>query len=238
MNLEEQPVPQDNTPRPFREIPALWLKLGEMTGAFFRQELPRASASNTFFAILVFTAIAAPLSIVQFILSSIINPQGASGGASATTAATAIGTAALTLCCIELFIPTISFYLNVGITYVSAKVFGGRGTFSAQAYLTSLYFVPLGLISSLFGYISLVPRLGIYMFSLLALGVGIFHLRLTVSQFKVVHGFSTGRAVAAVLAPLVLLVIPICLIAILTLMGPMVGNVFSSINASLGTPAP
>jgi Flp pilus assembly pilin Flp len=84
----------------------------------------------------------------------------------------------------------------------------------------------------------LIPTVGTYVVYAVSLGIVLFQLVYTVRLLKVVHNFSTGKAVAAVFAPVILLLVPICLIAALTVMGPMVGSVFSSINASLGTPAP
>ena len=84
----------------------------------------------------------------------------------------------------------------------------------------------------------LIPKIGPYMFSVVLLGIAVFNIRFTVRLFKVVHGFTTGRALVAILLPLTLLLIPICIIGILMVMGPMIGNVFSTINSSLNTPVP
>jgi hypothetical protein len=62
----------------------------------------------------------------------------------------------------------------------------------------------------------------------------VFNVIFTVRIFKVVHNLTTGRAVAAVLSPYLLLLIPLCMIAVLALMGPSIGSVFSSIT----TPVP
>jgi hypothetical protein len=238
MNLEEQPVTFENTPRPFAEIPRLWLQVGRMTETFFSQELPHADARNTIFSILVYTGLSTILSVIHSILSGIIKIIGGSTDANTPEFASTIGIATIFLCCFVLILAPISFYLNNGILYVGALVFGGKGKFTGQAYLNSLFLVPLGLIASLAGFVSLIPEIGAYILSVVLLGITIFNIIFTVRSMKVVHGLTTGRAVAAVLLPFILLLIPICLIGLLTMMGPMVGNVFSSINSSLGTPAP
>jgi hypothetical protein len=60
--------------------------------------------------------------------------------------------------------------------------------------------------------------------------VSIYSIVLNVRAIKVAHHMTTGRAVAAVLAPAVLLVIiPCVVIVILALMGPVIGNTFEDI---------
>ena len=44
------------SPRPFSEIPGLWLKVTQMTEAFFAEEAPRASEGSTLVSILVYLA--------------------------------------------------------------------------------------------------------------------------------------------------------------------------------------
>jgi hypothetical protein len=238
MNIEEQSIPVENTPRPFQEIPALWLQLGKMTDAFFASELPRASAVNTIYSILILAGVSTGLSVVQALLKDMISFFTASTTVQPTELAMFFGSTALILCCLGLVIAPISFYLNNGITYLGALIFGGRGKFTSQAYLGSLFFVPLSLISSLAAFLSLIPRVGQYISYAAFFGVAFFHLFFTIRSVKAAHNLTTGRAAAAVLSPLVLLLIPLCTIGILLLMGPAIGDVFSKINSSLGTPMP
>ena len=39
------------TPRPFREIPLLWLKIFKMDAAFFENEIQHTSVKNTFLSV-------------------------------------------------------------------------------------------------------------------------------------------------------------------------------------------
>jgi hypothetical protein len=238
MNLEGQSETQENTPRPFKEIPGLWIQLGQMTESFFTKELPRVSVSNTIYGVLIYAGASTLISVVQSLLGGIINFVTKPAGTQQSALLTIIGTTTIFICCFGLFVTPISFYLNNGISYVSALIFGGKGKFSSQAYLSSLFFVPLGLISSLVSLISLVPTVGIYIFSIALIGIAIIHIIFTIRSFKVVHSLTTGRAVAAVLSPIILILVPLCMIIVLTLMGPLVRNVFSTINSGLGTPAP
>jgi hypothetical protein len=234
MTVEEQPVTSENTPRPFIEIPKLWFQLNQMSESFFAKEISHASATNTFFGVLTYTAISTTISVFLSLLRSITN----SFTNSSATQVASLGTTVLFLCCLGIIITPISFYLNNGITYASALIFGGKGKFVSQTYLGSLFFVPIGLISSLLSFVTLIPKIGDYISYVFLLGIVIFNIFFTVRSFKVVHSFTTARAVAAVVLPLLLLLIPIGIIGILMAMGPVIGNVFSAINSSLSTPMP
>lgn len=129
------------------------------------------------------------------------------------------------------------FLLNIGITYLGALIFG-KGNFMTQAYLVSLFYVPLSIISGFSGFLSWIPVIGIPMLIIVSLGISILHIILAIRVIKVVHLLSTSKAVAAALSPLVLFLIPLCLISIMALLGPAIGDVFSGIISTLGTPVP
>ena len=238
MSMEDQPISPVDSPRPFSEIPGLWLRLGQMTEAFFAAEYPRTSAANTIYGVLTYTAISTFLAIIQSLLGGIISYFTSTTATQSAGLATVIGSMTVFVCCFGLLVTPIAFYLNNGITFVGAQIFGGRGSFNSQAYLSSLFVAPLGFIASLGSFLSLVPSVGTYLFSAVLFGVTIYHVILTIRSFKVVHELSAGRAAAAVLLPMAFILIPICIIAVLMLMGPAIGNVFSEINAQLGTPSP
>lgn len=90
---------------------------------------------------------------------------------------------------------TVGFFFVVqGIFFGLAKAFGGQGSFTAQAYSTLLYQVPLGLAGSLIG---LVPVLG----GFVALAAWIYEIVLSVFMVMGVHRLSGGKASAVVLIP-------------------------------------
>jgi hypothetical protein len=239
MNLEEQTPTTDNTPRPFMEIPGLWMQLGQMTESFFAKEVSRVSNANTFYGVLLFTFVSTVVSVIQSLLGGLIDPSINSPDGLQTGLMSKTGFSILYLFCFGIFLIPISFYLNNAITFLCAKIFGGKGSFSSQAYLSSLFIVPLGIISSVASLIILIPIVGSCIGGLIVFGILIAQLIFTVRALKAVHGFTTGRAVSAILLPLIVfLVIPVCLIAILALMGPQIGNVFSNILTEIGTPVP
>jgi len=239
MNLEEQTQTSENTPRPFSEIPGLWMQLGQMTESFFSRELLRVNGANTIYGIMIYAIASAIISGVQSLLSGTLESIQNSEIALETGLFSQSGIPILLLCCFGLFMIPLGFYIHNGITYVCCKIFGGKGSFSAQAYLNSLYIVPFGLLSGLASLLSLIPIIGAFIFFVLVFGIMIAQFIYTIRSLKVVHQFTTGRAVSAILLPLIVfLVIPVCLIAILALMGPQIGNVFSNILTEIGTPVP
>lgn len=232
---EEQNTTNEITPRPFMEIPKLWLRLFQMSEDFFAKEIFHTSARNTFSAVVVCAIIATSFNVLRSLLVSGINYLFGT----TTQLEFSVLDIFLYTCCVGMIAIPASFYLNIGINYLSALIFGGKGKFESQAYLGSLYFVPLNLISTVLGLVTLIPIMGSYLLIAITFGVVVANVFFTVRVFKVVHGFSTGRAVAAVLAPFVLLlIVPLCMIVLLMLMGPAIGDVFSQINASLNTPLP
>ena len=116
----------------------------------------------------------------------------------------------------------IGFLIGSGIYFVAAKIFGGEGTFDRQSYLLAAAYAPMGIISA---FLVALPWIGPW----LSLISSLYTVWLAILVMQAAHRFSAGRAVASVLAPLVIIVIPICVIAILLLIGPAVGTVFSDI---------
>ena len=230
---EEVVIVEEPTPRPFAEIPPLWLKIGHMNEDFFAAELPHTSVRNTIYSVLVFTAVSMLMTIVSSLLGRLVASFSNTAAVQSTEFATFLVTMTVSLCCFSLFLVPISFYANNGLTYAAAHIFGGKGSFSSQAYLSSLFTVPLGILSSVFALVSAVPVAGLYLALVITLVVSVFHVIFTVRIFKVVHHLTTGRAVAAVLSPYLLLLIPLCMIAVLALMGPAIGGVFSSITTPM-----
>ena len=49
--------------------------------------------------------------------------------------------------CSALIGTLIGFYLSNGLVYLGARIFGGTGDFTTQAYLASLFAVPVGIVS-------------------------------------------------------------------------------------------
>lgn len=93
----------------------------------------------------------------------------------------------------------IGFLLLTGVLQLSARLFGGTGNYSKYAFLLAAIFVPLGLASSLVG---LVPLLG----GCVSAIIWIYQLVLAHFAARVEHKLSPGKAVMAVLLPLIVLI--------------------------------
>ena len=227
----------DASPRPFSEIPSLWLKVTQMTEAFFAGEAPRASQGNTLVSILVYAVISAILTALSVFVGGGLEalsrlPEFGQQPEMGATYGAGLGSTVLCFACVGLIAVPLSFYLNNGLNYLGAHVLGGTGSFGAQAYLMSLFVVPLGIVASL---VSLVPFVG----GCISFFVGLYVIFLNVRLNKAVHQLTTGRAIVAALWPVALLFLISCVtISILLLLGPVVGNVFSNIVQNLGTPTP
>jgi hypothetical protein len=85
------------------------------------------------------------------------------------------------------------------------------------------------------GLLGAIPSIG-FCFGLIILLIGIYVLVLEVMAIKGVNQISWGAAIGTLFIPL-LVVVCICgcvVIASLMILGPVIGNVFSTINQSLG----
>ena len=126
--------PIDTSPRPFGEIPGLWLKVMQMTEEFFALEAPRASGANVMISVLIMTAVATVLAMISSLISggvqmAFLPPEYREA------AAMGVGQSVVFSLCGGLFGTIIGFYLGNGITYLGARVLGGSGDFNTQLYL-------------------------------------------------------------------------------------------------------
>src|SRR5690242_7543192 len=97
----------------------------------------------------------------------------------------------------------LGFFIGMGILFVSAKIFGGSGSFLQQAYSFMLFYVPINGLGAVLG---LVPVLGGFAGFLL----GIYSIVLAVFAMMASQRLSGGRAVAAVLLPAVIVALLVC----------------------------
>ena len=127
------------------------------------------------------------------------------------------------------------FAIGVALVQWVAKLFGGTGSFDKLAYAFSAITVPVSVVSAVLGLIGIIPFVGI-LTGLIGFVLGIYAIVLQVLAVKAVNGLDTGRAVGSVLLPglVIFLVVCCCVIGGLMLLGPAIGNVFDSINQSLG----
>jgi hypothetical protein len=221
--MQEEQFLTPSSPRPFSEIPGLWVKVTQMTEEFFAEEAPRASGSNVLIGVLIFAVASTILSMISTAIWGGAQMAFLPPEYQETAAATLGGNVVGTLCCG--FIGTIAgFYISNGLAYLGARVLGGTGDFGTQTYLQSLFAVPIGIVAAA---VNLVPCVGV----IAALALAVYGLVLNVRAVKVTHNLTTGKALAAVLVPALLLgLLVVCgVIVLLAILGPVINEVFQNV---------
>jgi tetratricopeptide (TPR) repeat protein len=115
--------------------------------------------------------------------------------------------------------------IRAGITHWIACALGGTGKFSRLAYASAAYIAPLAILT---GLVSGIPYVGFLVFPF-----ALSEIVLNVIAVKAVHRFGWWKAIGASLLPAMLLMIPVTVIAILLLLGPVIGDIFSNIVESV-----
>ncbi len=102
----------------------------------------------------------------------------------------------------------IALLIGTGIYWIFAKLLGGKGSFSAQYYVTALYAAPLSIPGA-------IPIVGML--------VGLYEIYLAFLTIREVHELSTGKTIAVLLIPaLIVIVLAILAMgAVLALIGGM-----------------
>ncbi len=160
---------------------------------------------------------------------------GLGGGAQAGRAS---GSILLSICLSPVggIVSVIAFIILAAIFQGMAALFRGSGSFTKLTYPLAAISVPISLVVGVLVPFLNVPVLDICM-GILLFAVLIYNLVLEVLAIKAVNQFGIGAAIGSALALPVLLILCACLaIFILMLMGPTIGNVFSTINQSLMNP--
>lgn len=132
-------------------------------------------------------------------------------------------------------IATLFFAIGTAIVQWVAKMFGGKGTNGQLVYALGAIFAPYFLVASVFTLLAAIPFVGLCFSALLGI-FGLYVLVLEIMAVKGVNQFGWGAAIGSLFLPaLVVGLVCGCLVAIAVFaLGPVVGNVFSSINQSLG----
>lgn len=105
----------------------------------------------------------------------------------------------------------IAFFFWQGVIFVCSRMLGGHGLFVQQGYASTLYWIPLGIISSVLG---ALPFINGDITLIITAIFGCYQLVLTFFMLKAVHHLSTGRAIGALLLPtFVIFIFAICAFA-------------------------
>ena len=107
-----------------------------------------------------------------------------------------------------ILIVPISFLIGTFIIHLIAKMLGGQGEYSTFAYLVSTYQAPLTMASSI---IAIIPFLG----GCISFLIFIYTYVESYFAVKANYGLTSGRAVAAILIPLVIIFVLAACVAVL-----------------------
>ena len=128
------------------------------------------------------------------------------------------------------------FAIVVAVMQWVARMFGGVGTFSRLAYPLAAISVPFSLLSAVLTPLNSIPYI-VVCTGLISLALGIYAIVLQITAVKGVNHFSWGQAIGSYFLPSLLLlccaIMPIGVIAMMRLLGPQIGNTFSTISSSL-----
>lgn len=162
-----------------------------------------------------------------------IGVEGFSGGGIGTTLIIAICGAP-----VGAIFSVLVFAIFTGVVQWVAKMFGGTGTFEQLAYVFAAITVPFTLVGAVLTLLGAIPYVG-FCFGILSILVSLYVIVLEIMAVKGVNQFSWGAAIGSIFIPgLVIVFVCGCLvtfgsIGIMRLLGPKIGNTFSSINSSL-----
>lgn len=94
----------------------------------------------------------------------------------------------------------LSLIIGSSILYLLAKLFGGKGDYSTQTYLLSLYQAPMLLLTTM---VAFIPLAG----AVINIAIAVYSLYLLTLALKETHNYSTGRAVATWLLSMIILAV-------------------------------
>ena len=218
--------------KPREGLVQTWLSFFSMSESFLAEEADHANTEDTLLSVMVFTIAAVLLFMitgtVQFRqITTILNEQLAQAGENLPLMDFNFGVIFLFMLVGTVIVTPLSFFIGSGIQFLGARLFGGSGDFKSHLYLLAVIQVPITILGGLISIISLIPFIGVVA-GLAGFGLSIFTLIITVRVIKAVHNLSTGRAVAGMILPPIILVFLIgCLMTIF-------GSALISMLADLG----
>lgn len=173
-----------------RNLPNQYLKVLTRPGAMtFAEEMGKASWDIVWVQLIAIAIISAILIYFASLISPAYNLPSSSPIGDATLHAIVAGVSLGFIILIPLF-----FFIGQGIIFGLAKAFGGQGRFVVQSYTTLLYYVPIGIFTSIVGLIPFIGIIGV-------LAAGVYEIVLSIFAIMAVHRLSGGRASAVVFIP-------------------------------------
>jgi len=179
-----------------------WLSFFGMTEDLFLAEEEKANTEDTLLSVLVYTIATVVISIVTgfFQFQQIMTLMGEE----LPQLGFSLGTIFFIILIGTVILSPISFYLSVGLQFLGARIFGGSGNFKSHAYLMALILVPTTVLGGLVSLLALIPVIG-FIAGLAGFALSIYTIILTVRLVKVAHNLPTGKAIAGIIIPPIIL---------------------------------
>ena len=94
----------------------------------------------------------------------------------------------------------IAFLIGVGIIHLIANVLGGKGDFGRYAYLSAAIGAPISIVNAFLGFIPVVGGCVAFLLTIYSLVLNYFAI-------KVAYSLTSGRAIAVILIPLIVVLV-------------------------------
>ncbi len=120
------------------------------------------------------------------------------------TAAAAIGIATVI---ISPIMAVIGSLIGIGIVWIFAKLFGGKGTYTSLYYLVSIVAVPFAVLNI----VQYIPAVG----PILGLLVGLYALYIYVLAVMSSQELTMGKAILAVVVPIIIVAIIVAILVVI-----------------------
>jgi len=194
-----------------RQLPQQYIRiLTRPSAATFAEEQGKAAWNIVWVQLLGLGVISGLLVflILQIALPIVMNSASSSGSSTMAGVVAIIEGFAVGFAILEIIAVPVSFFITSGIYYLIAKAFSGQGTFLAQSYSATLFYVPMAILSLVLG---LIPFLG----GLAGLALFVYEIVLGVYMMMAVHRIGGGKATAVVLMPAIVLFLLLCVLGII-----------------------
>ncbi|HUP27576.1 MAG TPA: YIP1 family protein [Chloroflexia bacterium] len=175
----------------------------------YEAEIPNASPVKTLIGVAIVAIVTFLFSLIfagaaASSMASMFRQFGGSSAANIDPAAFAGGTG-ITAALFGLIFTFIGFYIGAGIQYLTAKLLGGQGQgFGTHAYLDSLSYTPIKVVSIVIG---IIPVIG----GLIGFVLGLYQMYLQGLGIQASQRLPAGKAMLAAFMPLIIGLVLSCL---------------------------
>jgi hypothetical protein len=218
-NNDPLPIEYDSSEQevqPFSEVVKTWFKFPKFSKELLQSEIKNTNITYTLWGVLILSVILTILKVIYPIAECTFIPEQADS-----------------FSCPHYIFPSrvfgefikslFYFYFSQLAVIVLMKIFGGKGNYSTQAYITMLYYVPFNLLAQASLFFQLIPVVGIYITYCLNLAFIILGIVFQIRMFQTVHELSRKKSILIILIPIALYFLSLLL---LSSMGPSVGTVY------------